>query len=107
MSWPKERRLIGKKHPRIDGPAKATGTAKYSYDINRRGMLFGAILRCPYAHAKLASLDTAEAEKMPGVKAVHVIAKQGTELYYAGDAIVGLAADTEDHARDALQAIKT
>src|SRR6516162_1908501 len=104
-SWPKKRRLIGTKVQRLDGPAKATGTAKYSYDINRPGMLFGAILRSPYAHAKLTKLDTAEAEKMPGVKAVHVIAKEGTELYYAGDPIVALAADTEDHARDALQAI--
>src|SRR5215471_15721790 len=106
MPWPKERRLIGKKHSRIDGPAKATGTAKYSYDINRPGMLFGAILRSPYAHAKLTTLDTAEAEKMPGVKAIHLIAKPGTEVYYAGDPIVALAADTEDHARDALGAIK-
>jgi xanthine dehydrogenase YagR molybdenum-binding subunit len=106
MPWPKERRLIGKKHSRIDGPAKSTGTAKYSYDINRPNMLFGAILRCPYAHAKLTNLDTAEAEKMPGVKAVHVIAKPGSELYYAGDLVVGIAADTEDHARDALHAIK-
>jgi xanthine dehydrogenase YagR molybdenum-binding subunit len=105
-NWPKERRLIGKKHSRIDGPAKSTGTAKYSYDINRPGMLFGTILRSQYAHAKLASLDTSDAEKMPGVKAVHVIAKPGSELYYAGDPIVALAADTEDHARDALRAIK-
>src|SRR5262245_12700335 len=106
MPWPKERRLIGKKHSRIDGPAKATGTAKYSYDINRPGMLHGITLRCPYAHAKLTSLDTTDAEKMPGVKAVHVIAKPGTELYYAGDLVLGLAADTEEHARDAIRAVK-
>jgi xanthine dehydrogenase YagR molybdenum-binding subunit len=106
MPWPKERRLIGKHHPRIDGPAKATGTAKYSYDINRPGMLHSLIYRSPYAHATLKSLDTSEAEKMPGVKAVHPMAKVGQELMYAGDEIVALAADTEDHARDAIHAIK-
>jgi xanthine dehydrogenase YagR molybdenum-binding subunit len=105
-TWPKERRLIGTKVQRLDGPDKATGHAKYSFDINRPGMLHGLILRSPYAHAKIKSLDTADAEKMPGVKAVHVIAGQGQELSYAGDEIVGLAADTEEHARDALRSIK-
>src|SRR5262249_3805232 len=107
MAWPKERRLIGKKHSRIDGPAKSTGTAKYSYDINRPGMLFAIIYGSPQAHAKLKSLDTDEAEKMPGVKGVHVIVKPGSEVYYANDPILALAADTEEHARDAIRAIKT
>src|SRR6516164_2606533 len=105
-TWPKERRLIGKDIPRVDAPDKATGRAKYSFDINRPGMLHARILRSPYAHAKLTSLDTSAAEKMPGVKAVHPIAKVGQELYYAGDEVVGLAADTEEHLLDALHAIK-
>jgi xanthine dehydrogenase YagR molybdenum-binding subunit len=105
-AWPKQRRLIGKEVPRVDGPDKATGRAKYSFDINRPGMLHARILRCPYAHAKLKSLDTTAAEKMPGVKAVHVITGPGKELYYAGDEVVGLAADTEEHVQDALHAIK-
>ena len=70
-TWPKERRVIGTKVQRLDGPDKATGRAKYSFDINRPGMLHARILRCPYAHARLKSIDTTAAEKMPGVKAVH------------------------------------
>ena len=105
-TWPKERRLLGKKHSRVDGPAKATGTAKYSYDINRPGMLHASFLRCPHAHAKLKSLDTADAEKMPGVAAVHVVAQPGKELFYAGEEILALAADTEQHCLDALRAVK-
>ncbi len=105
-SWPKKRRLIGTKVQRIDGPAKATGTAKYSYDINRPGMLHGMILRCPHAHAKIKSLDASTAEKMPGVKAVYAIKKAGDELFYAGEEVFALAADTEEHAHDALRAIK-
>lgn len=105
-TWPKQRRLIGTKVPRIDGPEKATGVAKYSYDINRPGMLYGKILRCPYAHARLKSLDTTAAEKMPGVAAVHLIAKPGKTFEFAGEEILGLAADTEEHAADALRAVK-
>src|SRR5438105_1365855 len=105
-TWPKERRLIGTKIQRLDGPEKATGRAKYSYDINRPGLLHGKILRSPYAHARLKSVDVSAAEKMPGVKAIYRIAKDGAELFYAGDEILGLAADTEEHARDAVRAIK-
>src|SRR5579875_1268073 len=105
-SWPKKRRLIGAKVQRLDGPAKATGKAKYSYDISRKGMLHAVLLRCPYAHAKIKSLDTAAAEKMSGVKAIHPIKKVGEELFWAGEEILGLAADTEEHALDAVRAVK-
>ncbi len=105
-SWPKKRRLIGSKLQRLDGPVKATGKAKYSYDINRPGMLHAVLLRCPHAHAKIKSLDSGEAEKMPGVKAIHAIKKIGDELYWAGEEILGLAADTEEHALDAVRAVK-
>src|SRR5260370_11192994 len=106
LSWPEKRRVMGTRVSRLDGPAKATGRAKYSYDINRPGLLHGVMLRCPYAHAKVKTLDTTAAEKMPGVKAVHRIVKEGDELFYAGDEVLGLAADTEEHARDALRAVK-
>src|SRR5262245_43886492 len=106
VTWPKKRRLLGTKVKRLDGPDKATGRAKYSYDINRPGMLHACILRSPHAHSRIKTLDTSAAEKMPGVKAVFIVAPQGKESYYAGDEIVGLAADTEEHAADALRAIK-
>jgi xanthine dehydrogenase YagR molybdenum-binding subunit len=105
-SWPKKRRLIGSKLQRLDGPVKATGKAKYSYDINRPGMLHAVLLRCPHAHAKIKSLDSGDAEKMPGVKALYTIKKVGEELYWAGEEILGLAADTEEHALDAVRAVK-
>ena len=70
---PRHARLLGTRIKRLDGPAKATGRAKYSYDINRKGMLHGMILRCPYAHAKIKSIDTTAARKMPGFKAIAFI----------------------------------
>src|ERR1700675_4642261 len=100
ISWPKERRIIGTKVPRLDGPDKATGKARYSFDINRPGMLHAMILRCPHAHAMVKAIDISEAEKMPGVKAVYLIAKVGSELFYAGDEVLAIAADTEEHTHD-------
>jgi xanthine dehydrogenase YagR molybdenum-binding subunit len=105
-AWPEKRRLIGKKHRRVDGAAKATGKARYSYDINPKGLLHAVILRSPHAHATIKSLDTVDAEKMPGVKAIHIIKDKDGELFYVGDEILGLAADTEEHALDAVRAVK-
>lgn len=62
--------VIGKSVPKIDGREKATGAAKYTGDLKFPNMLFGKILGSPYAHAKILNIDTTEAEKLPGVKAV-------------------------------------
>src|SRR5438552_12967933 len=104
--WPQKRRLIGTRVTRVDGPYKATGRAKYSYDINRPGQLHAVMLRSPHAHAKVKSLDTSDAEKSPGFKAIYVVKKEGGELFYAGDEVLAIACDTEEHAQDAVRAVK-
>lgn len=104
--WPEKRRLIGTKVQRVDGPVKATGLARYSYDVNRKGMLHAMILRSPHAHAKITSIDTTAAEKAPGFKAIFKVKQPGAELFFAGDEILGIAADTEEHAADAIRAVK-
>lgn len=106
--WPpaEKRTLIGKRISRLDGPWKASGRAKYSYDINRPNMLFGRMVISPHAHAKVTSIDTSAAEKMPGVKAVHNMVPVGFEVAWAGQEIVALAAETEDQVRDAARAVK-
>jgi 4-hydroxybenzoyl-CoA reductase subunit alpha len=63
-------KVIGRSVPRIDGPEKVTGAAKYTGDLKFPNMLFGKILTSPHAHARILSIDTSEAEKLPGVKAV-------------------------------------
>ena len=111
--WPGKTRLIGTRVPRLDGLAKASGRAKYPTDLRPEGMLFGAVLYSPYAHANVKSVDTSAAEKMPGVKAVVVLVDFGTKdepkvpaVNYQGDDIAAVAAETEEQARDALRAIK-
>ncbi|HLJ27025.1 MAG TPA: xanthine dehydrogenase family protein molybdopterin-binding subunit [Candidatus Angelobacter sp.] len=107
-AWPvaEKRAFIGKRISRVDGPDKVSGRAKYTYDLHQPGMLYGKVVRCPYAHAKVVSIDTSAAESMPGVKAVHVIQGPGTEIQWAGDDIVVVAAVDEPTATDALRAIK-
>src|SRR5262245_30032087 len=106
--WPEEgkRSHIGKRISRIDGPDKVSGRAKYTFDINRPGMLFAKVVRSPYAHAKVVSVDTSVAEKMPGVKAVKIIQEPGKEIQWAGDGVVTVVAETEGQAEDAARAIK-
>ncbi|MCS7271464.1 MAG: molybdopterin-dependent oxidoreductase, partial [Gemmataceae bacterium] len=169
--WPKQRQVLGSKVPRLDGAAKATGRARYTYDINRPGMLHGVMVRCPHAHARIKAIDTTATRKTPGFRALTLIgasrdvvitaidgnkltctpagkkkapderisievgegvtliknlkvvtlrdiqpgdrvtieAEQwviGRELFYAGDEVAAIAADTEEHARDAARALR-
>jgi len=107
-AWPdaEHRSLIGKRATRVDAPVKVSGQAKYTYDVHRPGMLYGKVLRCPYAHARIVSIDTSAAEKMSGVKALHTVQGPGANIHWAGDEIVVVAAVDEGTAEDAIRAIK-
>ena len=74
LAWPEpdRRKNIGARISRLDGPEKTTGTAKYSYDMNREGMLYAKLYQSPHAIAKVTAVDTSEAEAMPGVKGVYI-----------------------------------
>ena len=107
-SWPdaEHRSLIGKRVTRVDAPVKVSGQAKYTYDVHRPGMLYGKVLRCPYARAKIVSVDVSAAAKMPGVKAVHIVQGPGANIHWAGDDIVAVAAVDEPTAEDAIRAVQ-
>jgi xanthine dehydrogenase YagR molybdenum-binding subunit len=66
----KKTEVIGKPIPRVDAYERVSGSAIYPSDISLPDMLYGAILRCPHAQAKVLNIDTREAEKMPGMRAV-------------------------------------
>lgn len=107
-AWPErgKRVWIGKEVNRIDGIDKASGRAKYTYDINRPNMAWGKFLFCPHAHARVKSIDVSAAEAIPGVRKVEIIQGEGSEILYHGDEIALVVADTEDLARDGVRAIK-
>ncbi len=106
-SWPdaEHRILIGKRISRVDSPFKVSGRAKYTYDYHAPDMLFGKVVRSPYAKAKIVSIDTSAAEKMPGVKAIEIVQKPGSTVQWAGDEVVAVAALDEGTAEDAARAI--
>jgi CO/xanthine dehydrogenase Mo-binding subunit len=113
--------IIGKDIDRLEGPDKATGQAQYSSDMKFEGMLYAKILRCPHAHARIKSIDTSEAEKLLGVRAV--ISHNNCpdwmtswyevrqiafplELGFYGQEVAAVAADTIEIAKKALNLIK-
>ncbi len=103
---PQDRPLIGKRVTRVDSPVKVSGRAKYTYDYHNTGMLYGKLVRSPYAKAKIVSIDTSAAEKAPGVKAVEVIQKIGSTVQWAGSEVAAVAAIDEASAEDAARLIK-
>ena len=65
-----EYKWVGKRTIRPDGVDKVTGRAAYGADYSMPGMLYGKVLRSPYAHARIVKIDTSKAEALSGVKAV-------------------------------------
>src|SRR4030088_1332533 len=61
---------IGQRTIRPDGMDKVTGRAQFAADTTMPGMIWGKVLRSPHPHARIRSIDTSKAEKLPGVKAV-------------------------------------
>ena len=70
MSAERTFEYVGTRPVRHDGLDKVTGRANYGADFSLPGMLHGYVLRSPHAHARIVSIDTSEAEAVPGVKAV-------------------------------------
>ena len=61
---------VGRDTPRVDGPVKVSGLAQYTSDFHFPGMLYAVPVEATIAHGRLLKLDTAAAEKMPGVRAI-------------------------------------
>src|SRR2546421_11400242 len=115
--------LVGARVPMIDGPDKVTGAGKYADDLALPGMLVGKVLHSPHAHARIRSIDTSTAERLPGVHAVvtgrETPVKYGIlpvghdetifavdKVRYIGDNVAGVAAESEAVAEEALRLIK-
>ena len=124
---------IGKSVKRRDGVDKTTGRGLFTTDIYLPGMLYAKVLRSPHPHAKIVSIDTSEAEKFPGVKAVMCHKNGPRNLFnwavpmfltvpslervldqylfddvvrHVGDEVAAVAATSEAIAEEALKLIK-
>ncbi|MGH2858565.1 MAG: xanthine dehydrogenase family protein molybdopterin-binding subunit, partial [Solirubrobacteraceae bacterium] len=117
-------REVGVSRPRRDAREKLSGQAQYVGDMEMAGMLHGAVLRSPHAHARIVSIDAGAALEMEGVAAVLTGADlNDIEPYYghaikdrpiiaiervrfAGEPVVAVAAIDEAAAQAAVRAIE-
>ncbi|MGB7136058.1 MAG: xanthine dehydrogenase family protein molybdopterin-binding subunit [Acidobacteriaceae bacterium] len=121
--WPinKDLKFVGQSVPRYDGEAKATGRARYTSDVQLPGMLYAKCVDATVPHAKVLSIDTSAAEKVPGVRGVHVIqnvlgnavlrnpaldAAKYPVVRYAGQPVAAVAATTPAAAEEAAALVK-
>src|ERR1043165_969954 len=117
--------VVGTDIPRVDGPAKVTGAAQYTANIELPGMVFVKVLRSIHPHAKILSLDTSRAERLAGVVAVltrddltqlanpyfgAVVKDQPVlaidKVRYIGDIVAAVAAEARDIAEEAVDLIQ-
>ena len=115
--------IVGHATPRAEGPDKVTGSGKYGMDRAMPGMLWCKILRSPFAHAHIVSIDATEASALPGV---HMVltgkdlegvrtnrapikdepALCWDKVMYVGDKVAAVVAEDEDIAERALELIQ-
>ncbi len=120
------RRFVGRRVKRREDPFLLTGRVEFLDDIKLPGMLHCAILRSPFARARIESIDTSAAEAIPGVEAIvtgedalrwsypaasspdgwggHCLSS--TEVRFVGEPVAAVAAQTRAAAEDALEAIE-
>ena len=119
----KKHKYIGKRIKRIDARPKVEGRLEYPSDLYMENMVWGRVLRAKYPHALIKSIDTSEAEKLPGVVAVLThkdiegLNRFGIErqdqpvlcedrVRYVGDAVALVGAETKEIAEKAVELIK-
>ena len=111
-------RAIGQSVVRGEGPDKVTGKSVYAADVVLPGMLWGKVLRSPFPHARIVSIDTAQAQAVPGVHAVITAADLPDSLVgrrlrdmpvlardvvrFVGEKVAAVAADSLEAAEEAL-----
>ena len=117
-----EHTVVGTSPARMGGVERVIGAGIYGIDLSLKDELHGGILRSQYAHAKILSIDTSEAKKVPGVHAVvtaadapdvrygrtyidrYMLAKN--KVRYMGDPVAAVAAESPALVKQALKKIK-
>lgn len=115
-------RIVGQPTPRTEVSGKVTGSARYTADVLLPGTLWAKVLRSPHPHARIVRIDTARAEKAPGVRAVLTGADVRGILYgrryrdlsvlaqdrvrFVGERVAAVAADNPELAQQALELIR-
>ena len=105
-SWPEKRDVIGQRVQRIDAPAKVTGAAKYSSDVQPNGWLYGMIYRSRWPAAHVTRINLDKAKQVPGIKAAVAERKGERTIRFYGEELAGVAGTSKQACLDALRAIE-
>ncbi|TDJ74594.1 MAG: xanthine dehydrogenase family protein molybdopterin-binding subunit [Planctomycetota bacterium] len=103
----KDLTVLNRDIPRVDGPEKVTGAAKYTHDIRLPRMVYARFWIHPYPRLNLTKVDVAPALKVKGVVYVKALKEAGEDVRYQGAdaAIAVVAAETPEAAEDGLRAM--
>jgi len=96
-------RVVKGRHPRLEGPAKVSGKARYTLDVNLPGMLWARMVRASVPAAEVVSIDTSKAAALPGVKAVW--SADSRVVRFAGQDLAAVAASSLEIAEDAARLV--
>jgi len=106
LSWPTNPTVIGKYTPRVEGPSKVTGAAKYSSDVQPTGWLYGMIFRAPWPAAKVTRINLDRARKVRGIKAVVAVRDGERTIRFYGEELAAVAGTSKQACLDALRVIE-
>jgi xanthine dehydrogenase YagR molybdenum-binding subunit len=81
--------IVGYPTPRVDGAARVSGEAQYTYDVQLAGMAYAQLLRAPHASAQVRRIDTTRAKALPGVFTVMTCEDEAAQSPRAGKLLVG------------------
>lgn len=105
-TWPKETKYIGRHVQRVDGPAKVTGSARYTSDVQPEGWLYGMILRSRWPAAKISDISLEKARQVPGIKAAILVREGERTIRYYGEELAAVAGTSKQACLDALRLIE-
>ena len=105
-AWPEQRTQIGVRTKRIDAPAKVTGAAKYSSDVQPQGWLYGMILRSRWPKARITRINLDKARQIPGIRAAVLVREGERTVRYYGEELAAVAGTSKQACLDALRAIQ-
>src|ERR1017187_8849459 len=106
LSWPAKRDVVGQNTPRVDGPAKVTGAAKYSSDVQPEDWLYGMIYRSHWPAAKVTRVNVEKAKQIPGIKAAVVERDGERAVRFYGEELAAVAGTSKQACLDALLVIE-
>lgn len=106
MAWPKTTRYLGKPTPRVEGPAKVSGRAKFTTDIAPAGMLYGAIVRSKWPAAHVRAVDLTAVRAAPGIRAAIAAEPGEFDVRYYGQQIAAIAGTSRQAVFDAMELVK-